>query len=408
MLTAPAPTMKKILVFCSPYVGHFTVLKSMIRAHSDEFEFKLVLTSWTNWTGHSPVEDPFLRDAVVLARSELTEPSSLTHVLPQVAALIEDSLAVTRDYEPDLIIYDWMSPVGYFVGRKLGIPYWCSLAAFLGSSENSAYLRDAINRPCNRQAVREIREATGIEITAEDIELICDGLLLPGMLNLVWSYAPVAPANMLEGRHNVPFVFTGNLAVEPARTPQEAHDPPVVYFSLGTVVLNCLLDRVNAPVRHRLIPFVQRVAELTANKHMRVIFPTVGKEILRRYPPNWEIHAFVDQVAVLRACDVFLTHGGTNSFHEAILLRKPMVVLPFYGDQILAARRAEELGIGIDVGPKDGNIDTTREMDFLHAGLGDKVVAAIETVLQDPAYARRCQALRLEATSIKDLIHERI
>jgi hypothetical protein len=49
------------------------------------------------------------------------------------------------------------------------------------------------------------------------------------------------------------------------------------------------MDRVNAPVRHRLIPFVQRVAELTANQHMRVIFPTIGKEILHQYPRNWEI-----------------------------------------------------------------------------------------------------------------------
>eukprot|EP01127_Copromyxa_protea_P014140 TRINITY_DN3899_c0_g1_i2.p1 TRINITY_DN3899_c0_g1~~TRINITY_DN3899_c0_g1_i2.p1 ORF type:complete len:186 (-),score=42.90 TRINITY_DN3899_c0_g1_i2:70-627(-) len=49
---------------------------------------------------------------------------------------------------------------------------------------------------------------------------------------------------------------------------------------------------------------------------------------------------------VLPHVDVFLTHGGANSFNEALYLGKPLIVIPFFGDQLGNAQVAEDVGVG--------------------------------------------------------------
>jgi len=67
-------------------------------------------------------------------------------------------------------------------------------------------------------------------------------------------------------------------------------------------------------------------------------------------PPNAICMPVVPQVDVLRAgVDVFLTHGGQNSFTEALANAVPMVVCPGFGDQAVNARKAEQLGVGLQV-----------------------------------------------------------
>lgn len=67
-------------------------------------------------------------------------------------------------------------------------------------------------------------------------------------------------------------------------------------------------------------------------------------------PPNAICSAFHPQVDVLAAgVDVFLTHGGQNSFTEALANSTPVVVCPGIADQHTNARKAERLGVGLKV-----------------------------------------------------------
>merc|ERR1712151_1466271 len=59
-------------------------------------------------------------------------------------------------------------------------------------------------------------------------------------------------------------------------------------------------------------------------------------------------------VDVLKAgVDVFLTHGGQNSFSEAMSQATPVGVCPGFGDQKVNSRKAVDLGVGMKVDRPD-------------------------------------------------------
>ena len=56
---------------------------------------------------------------------------------------------------------------------------------------------------------------------------------------------------------------------------------------------------------------------------------------------------YTDQWAVLGETDIFLTHHGLNSTHEAIFRRVPMLSYPIFSDQPALAQRCQEFGIAV-------------------------------------------------------------
>lgn len=71
-------------------------------------------------------------------------------------------------------------------------------------------------------------------------------------------------------------------------------------------------------------------------------------------PPNVAASAFLPQVDILReGAAVFLTHGGQNSFMEALAHGTPLVVCPGFSDQVVNGRKAVSLGVGLGVDRPD-------------------------------------------------------
>lgn len=102
-------------------------------------------------------------------------------------------------------------------------------------------------------------------------------------------------------------------------------------------------------------------------------------------PANAVCMPVVPQVDVLRAgIDFFLTHGGQNSFTEALSTATPVVVCPGFGDQVVNARKADALGVGLQVPrpePEAGG-----EAVALRRYRMD-VVAALRRVAAEPSFA---------------------
>lgn len=103
------------------------------------------------------------------------------------------------------------------------------------------------------------------------------------------------------------------------------------------------------------------------------------------------------QQEMLSRADVFVTHGGSNSLHEAVLSKVPTVVAPFFGDQMLISHRVEDLGIGIPLSVPQ-TTDKHRPKHHLGGGLAERMDDAVRRILADGTYRRRYAAIPLEST----------
>ena len=73
----------------------------------------------------------------------------------------------------------------------------------------------------------------------------------------------------------------------------------------------------------------------------------VDRAQLPEPPTNFIVREYVPQVALLETARLFITHGGINSAHEAMLHGVPMVVLPQRADHYVVAGQVEAVGAGV-------------------------------------------------------------
>ena len=110
----------------------------------------------------------------------------------------------------------------------------------------------------------------------------------------------------------------------------------IVYVSLGTVfndqpaVFRALIRGAAATGAHVV---VSAGASLAALADLR--------------SDSVQLHRRVPQVPLLAQVDVVITHGGNNTVQECLAAGRPMVVIPFGGDQRANAHRVERLGVGV-------------------------------------------------------------
>lgn len=101
-------------------------------------------------------------------------------------------------------------------------------------------------------------------------------------------------------------------------------------------------------------------------------------------PANAQCAPTMPQVDVLRVgVDAFVTHGGQNSFMEALAHATPVVICPGFGDQITNAHKAADLGVGLMVDRPDP--DEGEEAAAM-ARFGLDVRDALLRVLGEPAF----------------------
>jgi UDP:flavonoid glycosyltransferase YjiC (YdhE family) len=226
------------------------------------------------------------------------------------------------------------------------------------------------------------------------VEVIGNSLHIPAELNLLWSYPSITPRTFLDGRKKARYEFAGYLSDGHARR-KSPPDRPLVYLSFGTEVMDNLWPTEEA-TRAGVRRCVTGLAQIWNHKFIDVVFVTQGKPVLDDYPANWAVYDKVDQQEVLSRSDVFVTHGGGNSFHEAVLAKMPIVVVPFFADQLLVGARAEELGIGINM-VEDVDIDKNKPKEFLNAKLVERIDGAVFQILGNEKYRKGFDDLSLEA-----------
>lgn len=156
-------------------------------------------------------------------------------------------------------------------------------------------------------------------------------------LNLLLSPTPVRYARAqpldpqrfvyLDGcvRREAPYV--------PPEFPQH-NDAALIYLSFGS------LGAADVGMMKRLI------ATLATLPYRFLINVGAYREEYATVPDNVYLNSWFPQPAVLRECQLFIHHGGNNSFCEALYFGLPSLIIPYCWDGHDNARRAEEVGVG--------------------------------------------------------------
>lgn len=114
-------------------------------------------------------------------------------------------------------------------------------------------------------------------------------------------------------------------------------DEVLIYISLGTMYNN-------------EAGFYHSCFEAFRNWPVRVVM-SVGQRLdrnaLSEPPANFMVREHVPQFSILSQAALFITHGGLNSAHEAMLCGVPMLVLPQQADHHVVANQVSAAGAGL-------------------------------------------------------------
>ena len=106
--------------------------------------------------------------------------------------------------------------------------------------------------------------------------------------------------------------------------------------------------------------------------------PKKQQHIISNLPSSFRIEDFVPQQAVLSHPNVrvFVSHCGMNSLNEALYWAKPILALPFFGDQHYNAARIVDIGVGLKLNKqKFDSDDVTEKINILLTNLTYKEAA---------------------------------
>ena len=264
---------------------------------------------------------------------------------------------VTRELKalsPDVIVADSAAYWGKLFALKLGIPFICSTTTFAFNRYSSRIMKTGLEDllkllwrlPKTRRILQPLRER---------------GYAADNLLSIVQN-DDRTPTVVYTSREFQPFAetfpecytFVGP-CLRPSGPAIGKTDRPLIYVSMGTVIGG--EDR-----------FYRECVEAFSDGRYDVILSlgeSADTTALGALPENIRAYPRVDQLAVLRSADAFVTHCGMNSVSEALYFGVPLVMRPLTPEERGVANRVSELGAGVQ----------------LKGGLR----AAVDRVLTDPA-----------------------
>jgi MGT family glycosyltransferase len=294
-------------------------------------------------------------------------------LLPATAALLPRLVDEARADKPDVVVFDSCAPWGYAVSEILGVPGICSVSTLVFDREEVEHDVGAPSARLdakNLDALEEIERRWSVDFRDRDIGLFY------GRENLVFSCDELNPTrSRVRGTFHLvgPMIASGGDITD---LDAYARGRRRVYVSMGTVV-----GGKEGLGRSFFAPFI----EAFGGREGYELLLSVGGAIesFGGLPKNVTVRRSVPQTAVLAHTDVFVTHVGANSMHEALFHGVPLVCAPHFGDQPQNAKRVVAQGAGVLL--PLGEISA------------DRVVAAVERANETPVRenaARLARSLR--------------
>jgi UDP:flavonoid glycosyltransferase YjiC (YdhE family) len=338
-----------VAFFCMREPGHFQRMRSLIAGVSG---LGMDARVFTHRDFRGEVERAGGTFVDVFAKYPPADTASLPVPCRHVSFAGRYAHDVARDLAAlgtSLVVYDTFAVVGFAAARLLGLPHVNVCAGH--NVEPSRFVESLKTDP-------RVRVAPECHDAVEALRTQC-GIADASPFSYVTAVSPnlnvyCEPPEFLDEAERRPFepiAFYGSLPslAEPGDPPEGAGGPAgfpaaklKVYVSFGTVIW-----RYYAKEALRALGAIADAIAGRPDAHAVLSLGGAEVDASALARGNVTVAPYVDQRRVLAEADVYVTHHGLNSTHEAIFHGVPMLSYPFFWDQPDLARKCQQFGLAI-------------------------------------------------------------
>lgn len=259
-------------------------------------------------------------------------------LIDTAAGLMDFLQEEVEEEKPDFILHTHLVLWGKLLAQKFQLP---AIALFTTFVLDSSFMKSAVSKE-NQSTIFRPKYLLDAKRFSTKAQHLYDQIGLEGKINIWDVYAnkeelnisfilePFQPGSKLISPSNKHVGF-------PVQIDKSCLKQEHVYVSLGTI-FNRNIDFFSLCIR------VLSKFPLKSIISMGTRASSLKSAVI---PAQIFLEEHVDQVEVLQKAKLFLTHGGMASVQEAVYTHTPMIVIPKIPEQIITAKRIQELGIGI-------------------------------------------------------------
>ncbi|MDD6564594.1 MAG: glycosyltransferase [Clostridiales bacterium] len=240
------------------------------------------------------------------------------------------------ELKPDCIVADSMALWGKAVALKLGIPFVSSTTTFAFNKHSARIMKQGIGDLLKMifTSPKTSKEVKRLKAKGYPVKSILDIIGSDDNTHtIVYTSPEFQPCSETFSEK---YAFVGP-SIRPANNEIVKTRDKLIYISMGTV-------------NNDMMSFYKNCISALADTDYQVIMSVgniVSVEKFGKLPENISVFSHVDQIAVLKQADVFLSHCGMNSVSESLYFGVPLVMSPQTSEQKGVAERVFQLGAGI-------------------------------------------------------------
>ena len=284
-----------------------------------------------------------------------------TRILVDTTLSLDDMVCTAMEkLQPDCIVADSMAVWGKAVALKLGIPFVSSTTTFAFNQHSAKIMKQSVGQLFGMifSMPKINRDLKRLQDKGYPIYNILDIIQNDDKTDtVVYTSSEFQPcAETFSDK----YAFVGP-SVRNATEEITKEKEKLIYISMGTV-------------NNKMLQFYKNCMKALGDTDYQVIM-SVGNLVERSQlgviPSNFSIHEHVDQIAVLKKADVFLSHCGMNSVNESLYYKVPLVLYPQTPEQGGVATRVEQVGAGI----------------YLEKNSSEMILNVVKQILGNTSYA---------------------